>query len=84
MLRRLAWAADHYKERWAQYILDTSKQPPYWERRQYSFSIGHRYLVHFLLLVGQTQLAVELTATCVRLVEAEVSDQPISTGSWFG
>ncbi|HEX6826471.1 MAG TPA: hypothetical protein VF077_09170, partial [Nitrospiraceae bacterium] len=54
VVRRLGWAAKYYKDRWRQYVSDTSRQSRYWERRKHSFSIGIKYLVHFLLLEHST------------------------------
>jgi hypothetical protein len=83
VLRRLEWAANHYKDRWREYISDTSRQSRYWERRTHSFTIGTKYLVHFLLLVGQDDLAARFAEACVRIVKDEVSDQPIRECPWF-
>lgn len=81
--RRLEAAAKHFPERWREYIRDTSDRAPYWKRLGYSFTIGYRYLVHFLLLVGQTKLAIELTEKFVEILVSEVSDQPIPPCPWF-
>ena len=83
VLRRLGWAAEHYPERWADFIRDTSEPPPYWQRRGRDFAIGAEYLVSFLLLVGQKERAADFVDMCVRLVAEEVSDQPIRECSWF-
>ncbi|WP_193369333.1 hypothetical protein [Pelagibius marinus] len=82
-LRRLGWAATHYIDKWADFIQDTSKRTKYWEDRKYDFAIGTKYLVHFLLLAGQNELAVKFTDRCVRIVVEEVSDQPIPACPWF-
>ena len=83
VLQRLGWATKHYESKWAEFIWDTSKPAQYWQRRGYGFTIGTKYLVHFLLLVGQKELAVRFTESCVRIVTAEVSDQPIPECPWF-
>lgn len=49
----------------------------------YSFAIGDHYLVHFLLLIGQVELATELTEKFVEILVSEVSDQPIPPCPWF-
>jgi hypothetical protein len=81
--RRLEAAAKHFPDKWREYIHDTSYQPPYWERAGYSFAIGYRYLVRFLLLVGQKELANDLASNFVEILVAEVSDQPIPPCPWF-
>jgi hypothetical protein len=81
--RRLEWAAKHYKEKWQDFIRDTSKPEPYWERRDYGFSIGLRYLVRFLLLVDQKALAAKYTSTLVDLLTDEVKDQPLPEIAWL-
>lgn len=83
VLRRLGWAAEHYKNRWAEFISDSSKPSRYWQQRRGSFVIGTKYLVHFLLLVDQKKLAARFTDSCVRIVTEEVSDQPIPDCPWF-
>lgn len=83
IIRRLEWATKYYKDRWQQFILDTSKPHKYWERRDYGFSIGLRYLVRFLMMVGQNALAEGYTETLVELLVDEVSDQPIENVEWL-
>lgn len=82
--RRLKAAAKYFPERWQEYIRDTSDHDPYWKRLGYSFAIGYRYLVRFLLLVGQVELATNLTKGFVDILVDEVSDQPIPPCPWFG
>ncbi len=83
IMRRLEWAATHYKDKWQEYIFDTSKPATRYQKRRFSFSIGGKYLVRFLLLVGQTQAAVEFTQTCINILIDEVSDQPIPKSTWL-
>lgn len=82
-IQRLEAAAKYFPERWREYIRDTSDQAPYWKRLGYPFAIGNRYLVRFLLLVGQFELATELTEKFVEILVSEVSDQPLPPCSWF-
>jgi hypothetical protein len=35
VVRRLEWAAKHYMSRWRDFIRDTSKPEPFWEKRDY-------------------------------------------------
>jgi NACHT domain len=80
--RRLELVAKHYKDKWALFIKDTSRQPRYWERRRNGLTIGTRWLVKLLLLVGQNKLAIDYTSTMVRITKQEVSDQPLPHVEW--
>lgn len=79
---RLKLVAKHYKDRWKEYIRDTSTQTRFWEKRHPSFVIGSEWLVMFLILVGQEKLAVELVDTFVQMTIDSLSDQPISVPAW--
>lgn len=83
VIKRLEWAAKYYKDRWKEFIRDTSKPEAYWEKRDYGFSIGLRYLVRFLILVGQTELAERYTATLVAILIEETADQPLPEIPWL-
>ena len=82
-VRRLEWAAEHFKSRWREFIRDTSKPEPFWEKRDYGFSIGLEYLVRFLILADQKELAGQYTDTLVGILVEEVSDQPLSEIPWL-
>jgi NACHT domain len=81
--RRLELAAQHYKNRWAEFIRDTSKPSRYWEKRQKGLTIGTRWLVHFLLLVKQKKLAVQYVDAMVNITKEELHDQPIQPLEWL-
>lgn len=83
ILARLEKAARHYPERWRRYIAETSVPPPYWARQGGDFSLGHKYLVQFLLLVGATDEAVAATDALIEGLISEISDQPVGEGSWL-
>jgi len=83
VMARLSIAASLYKDRWNDFIQYTSVQGAYWRRRNYSFAIGFKYLVRFLLLVDQKTLAVDVTRAMVKTVIEEVSEQPIPDCPWF-
>jgi hypothetical protein len=74
--------AKHYRSRWAEFIRDTSKQPRYWEKRRNGLTIGTRWLVKFLLLVGESELAVKYAGMLVRITKEEVDDQPLPRAAW--
>jgi hypothetical protein len=83
VMARLTIAAQIYPERWRDFIRDTSEQTPYYRQRGYDFSLGYKYLVRFLLLVGQTAIASAVTEEFVKSFVSEVQDQPIPEASWL-
>ena len=83
VIRRLEWAAKHYKGRWKEFIRDSSKPEAFWEKRDYGFSLGLRYLVRFLILVDQKELAERYTATLVAILIEETADQPLPEIPWL-
>lgn len=82
-MTRIRLAAQHYPDRWLQYIKDTSVPAPYYRRRGYSFVLGYKYLVRFLMLVGQVELADKITTAFVDSLVEEVREQPIPETPWF-
>lgn len=82
-MRRLQLAAEHYPDRWLQYIQDTSLPAPYYQRRGHGLVIGYKYLVRFLVLVGQTRVASDVTDAFVETLIEEVREQPIPLTPWF-
>lgn len=83
ILRRLNWAARNYKNNWAQFITETSVPAKYWQRRGTGFSIGMKYLIRYLVLVDQDELAERCTDVFVRILLADVCDQPIEPVQWI-
>ena len=83
VMQRLRWASQYYPDRWMEFIRDTSEPPSYYKELGYGFSIGHQYLVKFLLLVDQRKLATGLVEEFVQTVVDEVHDQPIPKTPWF-
>lgn len=83
IMMRIRLAAQHYQDRWLRYIKDTSVPAPYYLRRQYSFVLGYKYLVRFLMLVGQIELADRITTAFVDTLVEEVREQPIPKAPWF-
>ena len=82
-MQRIRLAAQHYPDRWFQYIKDTSVPAPYYRRRGHSFVLGYKYLVRFLMLVGQVELADKITNAFVESLVEEVREQPIPETPWF-
>jgi general stress protein 26 len=83
IMTRMTLAAKHYPDRWLQYIKDTSVPAPLYRRKRYSFVIGYKYLVRFLMLVGKIELANEITTAFVESLVEEVREQPIPETPWF-
>jgi hypothetical protein len=83
VMERLALAAQHYPQNWMDFIRDTSDQTPYFKRRGKDFSLGYKYLVRFLVLVGQKDIAAAVTDEFVQTLVSEVKDQPIPDALWF-
>ncbi len=82
-MTRIRLAAQNYPDRWFQYIKDTSVPAPYYSRRGYDFVIGQRYLVRFLMLVGQVEIADKVTTSFLDTLVEEVREQPIPDTPWF-
>lgn len=82
-MTRLKLAAEYYPDRWLQYIKDTSNPAPYYRRKGYSFVLGYKYLVRFLMLVDQKEIADKITAAFVTSLVEEVREQPIPEAPWF-
>jgi hypothetical protein len=82
-IRRLEWAAKYYKNHWKEFIRDSAKPAPFWEERGYGFTLGVRYLVRFLILVDQKELAARYAAALVAILIEEVADQPLPEIPWL-
>jgi hypothetical protein len=83
IVTRLEFAARYYADRWQQYIEDTSVPAPYYRRRGFGLVLGYKYLVRFLMLVGQTNLADAVTTMLVDTLVEDVREQPIPEALWF-
>ena len=80
---RLVTAAQTYPDRWREYIRDTSEMVGYKRRHEEEFTLGYRYLVRFLILVGQVDTASAITQEFVNTFVSEVRDQPIGEATWL-
>lgn len=80
---RLQLAARYYSDRWQDYLRGTSLPAPFYRRRGRGFVIGYKYLVRFLMLVGQTQIASRIAGSFVESLVEEVREQPIPEAAWF-
>ncbi|NKM97974.1 NACHT domain-containing protein [Rhizobium leguminosarum bv. viciae] len=83
VMRRLGWAAQYHKADWWQFIVDTSAADRFGRYRGNSFAIGQRYLMRFLVMVGERHMARAVAATLVECFVSEVGDQPIGEITWL-
>lgn len=83
VMTRLGLAAKYYPDRWLRYIRDTSVPSPMYRRRRYSLVLGYKYLVRFLVLVGQIEFADRIASAFVKSLAEEVREQPIPEAPWF-
>jgi hypothetical protein len=79
-LRRYATFAVHYKERWRQFIFDTTRP----DGPGGSLSIPHHRLVHFLLAVDEVATARSVVEAMVDTTVEDFSDQPLTSPAWLG
>ena len=76
-------AANHYQTDWKRYIIDTSEPHVFYKRRGASFVLGYKYLVRFLVMVGQVDLADSVVDSFLATLVEEVREQPIPEAPWF-
>ncbi|CAM5218341.1 hypothetical protein CDEF62S_01315 [Castellaniella defragrans] len=77
-LRRYTTFAAHYKERWRQFISDTTKPDGAGDPR----TIPHHRLVHFLLAVDEVSTARTVIEAMVDTTIEDFSDQPLTCPVW--
>jgi hypothetical protein len=80
--RRLALAAKHYRDRWTQFVIESSESVTFQSSERKTIVIGQSRLISFLLMVGERDRAKQLTATLVDLMVAEVEEQPLVVPEW--
>lgn len=78
-LQRYATFAAHYKERWRQFIFDTTRP----DGPGGSMSIPHNRLVHFLLAVDEVAAARSVVEAMVDTTVEDFSDQPLTSPDWL-
>lgn len=79
-LQRYATFAVHYRERWRQFISDTTRL----DGPGGSLAIPHHRLVHFLLAVNEVAAAKSLVQAMVDTTIEDFSDQPLTSPAWLG
>lgn len=55
----------------------------FYKRRGASFVLGYKYLVRFLVMVGQVDLADSVVDSFLATLVEEVREQPIPEAPWF-
>lgn len=79
-LRRYATFAAHYKQRWRQFIAETTRP----DGAGGSLSIPHHRLVRFLLAVDEVAAARSVVEVMVGTTVEDFSDQPLTSPAWLG
>ncbi len=78
-VQRYATFAAHYKDRWRQFISDTTKP----DGAGRPLTIPHHRLVHFLLAVDELAAARSVIEAMVGTTVEDFSDQPLTTPTWL-
>lgn len=79
---RLSLAAEHYSDRWQEFIQASAAPVIVRPGERSSVVMGQSRLVDFLLKVGQHDLARALTASLVDVMISEVEEQPLIVPEW--
>ena len=80
--RRLALAARHYRDRWAEFIAKSAVPAIARPGGRSSIVLGHSRLIDFLLKVGEIDRAHALAETMIATMIAEVEEQPLAIPEW--
>lgn len=78
-LQRYSTFATHYKDRWREFIADTTKP----DGSGRPLSIPHHRLVHFLLTVDEVAAARSVIEAMVITTVEDFSDQPLTSPAWL-
>ena len=79
---RFKAVAQYYRERWREFIKETSKSVFGADRGRNGIEIGMSRLVLYLLEVGESDLARKYALEMVRVFKDELTEQPIETPDW--
>jgi hypothetical protein len=79
--RRFACVAEHYKDRWQDFLRDTSRS--IYRKERDELVIPNDRLVHYLIAVGQKDMAIEVTEEVVSAILEDVSEQRLALPAWF-
>ena len=81
--RRFELLAQHYPEKWTDFIKKTSEPSQIRKRWSDTLIIGNSRLVEFLLLMGESASAAAMTEALVSCFEREVVEQPLPCPDWL-
>ena len=82
VIARLNRVAHIYPERWQDFIQASLRQSPHFWHLDRGFPSGYKYLVRFLLLAGQADIALSVTDELVKALASEIGGQLIPEASW--
>lgn len=80
-LNRFRLFAQHYRDRWQEFIADTATSP--FKKFGEQLVIAHNRLVRFLLEVDQVEIAIAVTEAMVSTTLEEMADQPLKRPIWL-
>ena len=78
---RFEVVAAHYRDSWAQFIIDTARSRYAWITDR--FLVPTHRLVEYLVIVGQVEEATRVAGAMLDVFESEVSEQKIPRPDWF-
>ena len=80
---RLQVGAETYPKKWLEFIRDSSLPNPRYARADINFEVGSKWLVQYLLLAKQIDVAVSIVDTLIDDLDSQVLDQPIPEIKWL-
>jgi hypothetical protein len=81
-LTRLDVVAEHYPDRWQEFVRETAKPFYSYETGRDMPVVGLSRLVHLLVRVGETGIARQCVTAMVNAIMAETSEQPLPALAW--
>ena len=80
--QRAQSVARDYRERWCEFVMDTSRTKMISGTDDNGIEVGMSRLMYFLIQVGEVELAKTLTMDMVAVFQEEVSQQPLVVPAW--
>ena len=81
---RFACVAEHFRDKWQEFLRRTSRSALGFRREGGHLSVGYERLVEFLLAVGEVDLAKACTRSIIDILLAETSTMRFPTPDWAG
>jgi len=81
---RFAFVAEHFRDKWQEFLRRTSRSALGFRREGGHLSVGYERLVEFLLAVGEVDLAKACTRSIIDILLAETSTMRFPTPDWAG